>query len=72
MKKREVLLEFEEQYIKEHNYDPNSIIATYTDPKIRITLLRDGEELKAIMTDHRFGDCFTNEVVAKDFMGRFV
>ncbi|WP_317301204.1 hypothetical protein [Allobaculum stercoricanis] len=67
----EVLLEFEEQYIKEHNYDPNSIIATYTDPKIRITLLRDGEELKAIMTDHRFGDCFTNEVVAKDFYGSF-
>lgn len=67
----EVLLEFEEQYFKEHNYDPNSIIATYTDPKIRITLLRDGEELKAIMTDHRFGDCFTNEVVAEDFYGSF-
>ena len=67
----EVLLEFEEKYIKEHNYDTNSIIAIYTDPKIRITLLRDGEELKALMTDHRFGEYYTNEAVAEDFYGSF-
>lgn len=67
----EILLEVEEQYIKEHNYDTNGIIATYTDPKIRITVLRDGEELKAIATDNRFGECFTNEVVAEDFYGSF-